>query len=95
MLSRVRTIAVNKKKLRGLKKEWPRYPSTLKGKGLHAGYLIVDRKTGAGISITFWETKRAMLASQRDPEFKKAYERLKPYFKEKDLAYYDVICAMD
>jgi heme-degrading monooxygenase HmoA len=95
MLSRVRTISVNTKRLKGLEKEWPRYPVTLRKKGLHAGFLLVDRETGEGLSITLWTSRRAMRASERDPEFKKAYERLRPFFAEKALAYYDVICRME
>ena len=95
MLSRVRKITVNLDKLEGLREEWPRYPSTLRGKGLHAGYLIVDPETGDGLSITLWDDEEAMRASENSPEFQEAYRRLADFFTEGTCGYFSVICAPD
>ncbi|MSO93028.1 MAG: hypothetical protein EXQ86_06475 [Rhodospirillales bacterium] len=95
MLARVRTITVDLKNLDGLKEEWPRYPVTLKDKGLKDAFLVVDKKTGKGYSMTFWENEKAMKASEADPEFKKAYQILGGgFFEQHACEYLDVICKL-
>ena len=95
MLARVRTITVDLANLEGLKEEWPRYPVTLKNKGLRDAFLIVDKRTGKGYSMTFWENDKAMQASEADPEFKKAYQILGGgFFTQQACDYFDVICKL-
>jgi len=95
MLARIRTITAKVDNLEGLKKEWPRYPVTLKNKGLKDAFLVVDRKTGKGYSMTFWENEKAMKASENDPEFKKAYQILGGgFFTQHDVEYFDVLCTL-
>ena len=95
MIARIRTITAKLDNLEDLQKEWPRYPVTMKSKGLKDGFLVVDRKTGKGYSMSFWESEAAMKASENDPEFKKAYKVLgSAFFTEHDVEYFDVLCKL-
>jgi heme-degrading monooxygenase HmoA len=41
-------------------------PAARKQKGFAAAYLLENRKTGQGVSITFWKTEEDALANERN-----------------------------
>ncbi len=96
MIARVRTLAVNLDKLEDLKEEWPRFPKTRVGKGgFQQAMLLIDRKSGKGYSITFWESEEAMKKSQNDQEYKDAYQVLEnDYQKHLSVDYCELICHL-
>lgn len=41
-------------------------PAAKSQKGYRGAYLLVDRKTGEGVSITFWTSEEDALANERN-----------------------------
>ena len=49
-------------------------------KGFKSVYLLLNRDTGKGATVAFWDTKEDMLATEESGLMKKQIDRFKDYF---------------
>jgi len=55
-------------------------PAAKKQKGYQGVYLLVDRKTGKGISIAAWETEADAIANEESGYYKEQVAKFKDIF---------------
>jgi len=55
-------------------------PAAKQQKGFRNAYLAVDRATGTGISLTFWETEADLTASETNGYFQEQLAKFAPVF---------------
>ncbi len=58
-------------------------PPSLKGvPGFEGVYLLIDRSTGEGFSLTFWATKDDAMAYERSGLYTKLVDKVRPFFSK-------------
>ncbi|MGE5333778.1 MAG: antibiotic biosynthesis monooxygenase family protein [Nitrososphaerota archaeon] len=56
-------------------------PPALKGvRGFEGVYLLIDRSTGEGFSLTFWESKDDAMAYEQSGLYAQLVDKLRPFF---------------
>ncbi|HEX9036988.1 MAG TPA: antibiotic biosynthesis monooxygenase [Ktedonobacterales bacterium] len=56
-------------------------PPALKGvHGFEGVYLLIDRTTGEGFSLTFWASKKDALAYEQSGLYTRLVDKLRPFF---------------
>ena len=67
-------------------------PTALKGvRGFEGVYLLNDRTTGEGLSLTFWASKEDAMAYEQSGLYMQLVEKLRPFFtKAPTLKSYEV-----
>ena len=68
MYARVMTSTAKPNSIDQAVEDWPHHIGAFKGKGLIAGYLLVDRGTHQFLSITIWESEDAQKRNSTSPE---------------------------
>jgi len=56
-------------------------PAAKTQKGFSHAYLLTDRKTGDGISMTFWETQADALANEENRYYQEQLVKFFPWFE--------------
>jgi heme-degrading monooxygenase HmoA len=66
--------------------------TALKGvPGFEGIYLLIDRSTGEGFSLTFWESEKDAMAYERSGLYTQLVDKLRPFFtKAPTLKSYEV-----
>ncbi|MGH6954312.1 MAG: antibiotic biosynthesis monooxygenase family protein [Alphaproteobacteria bacterium] len=96
MLARVMNVSLKPERIDEAVANWPTYTGKFKGKGLHAGYMLLDRKSGRVLSVTLWRDEAALKANEASAEFKGAIDIFRPYFAaEPSSAYYAVAASVE
>lgn len=49
-------------------------------KGSRGGYLLIDRKTGKGVAITFWASEEDAIASEQSGYYQEQLNKFKDVF---------------
>ena len=55
-------------------------PAAKSQKGYRGGYLLTDRKTGKGISITLWDSEEDAIANEQSGYYQKQISKFKDFF---------------
>ena len=55
-------------------------PAAKSQKGFNSSYLLIDRKTGKGVSVAFWGSEEDIGASEESGWAKEQIEKFKDYF---------------
>jgi len=55
-------------------------PAAKSQKGFREGYLLTDRKTGKGISITLWDNEEDAIANEQSGYYQKQVSKFKDCF---------------
>ena len=55
-------------------------PAAKSQKGYRGGYLLTDRKTGKGVSITLWDSEEDVIADEQSGLYQKQKDRYKEIF---------------
>ena len=55
-------------------------PAAKSQKGYREGYLLTDRKTGKGISITLWDSEKDAIANEQSGYYQKQVGKFKDFF---------------
>ena len=55
-------------------------PAAKSQKGYRGGYLLTDRKTGKGISITLWDSEDDAIANEQSGYYQKQISKFKDFF---------------
>ncbi len=55
-------------------------PAAKSQRGYIGAYLLVDRKTGKGISIALWESEEDLIAGEESGYLKEQLSKFKDYF---------------
>ena len=55
-------------------------PAAKSQKGYKGGYLLVDRKTGKGVSITLWDSEKDAVANEQSGYYQEQVGKFKDFF---------------
>ena len=55
-------------------------PAAKSQKGYRGGYLLTDRKTGKGISLTLWDSEGDAIANEQSGYYQEQVNRFKGFF---------------
>ncbi|MGB7294818.1 MAG: antibiotic biosynthesis monooxygenase [Candidatus Aminicenantales bacterium] len=67
-------------------------PLCRKQRGFEGGYFMGDPKTGESITITFWESREAMIATEQSRFFQEQVAKFIPFYTKPPVReIYDVI----
>jgi len=55
-------------------------PAAKSQKGYRGAYLLTDRKTGKGISLTFWNTEKNAIANEKSGYYQEQLNKFKGLF---------------
>ena len=55
-------------------------PAAKSQKGYRGAYLLTDRKTGKGVSITLWESEEDAIANEQSGYYQEQVSKLKEFF---------------
>lgn len=55
-------------------------PAAKEQKGFRGAYLLADRKTGKGISITFWRNEEDAIANEKSRYYQEQLVKFVPFF---------------
>lgn len=82
MFARVTSARIDKDKIEQFKKIYLEsvVPAAKEQKGFKAICLMVDPKTGEGLSITYWESEEDALASEKNLYYQQQVAKFLPFF---------------
>ena len=82
MFARVTTVQVNIDKLDEATKIYEEsvIPAAKSQKGFRGAYLLTDRKTGKGISMTLWESEEDAIANEQSGYYQEQLNKFKEVF---------------
>ncbi len=82
MFARVTSARIDKDKIEQLKKIYEEnvVPAAKKQKGFKGICLMVDRKTGEALSISYWATQEDVLTTEKNLYYQQQVARFLPYY---------------
>ncbi len=82
MYARVTSAEIFKEKIDQFIEIYEEYvvPAAKKQKGFKGIHLLVDRKTGTGMSITYWESEEDALANEKSLYYQEQVARFIPFY---------------
>jgi len=82
MFARLTVVQVNIDKLDESKKIYEEgvIPAAKSQKGYRGAYLLIDRKTGKGVSITLWESEEDAIANEQSGYYQASVDKFKDFF---------------
>jgi len=54
-------------------------PAAESQKGFNSNYLLIDRKTGKGISVAFWDSEEDIIANEASGHWQGQIDKFKDY----------------
>jgi len=92
MYARVFTVTMKKDRLDDAIAEWPKATGVFKGKGLIAGYMLLEsRESAKVVSVTLWESPEAIERNLNSPDMKNVMAHFRQFFaSEPNLVQYQV-----
>jgi heme-degrading monooxygenase HmoA len=55
-------------------------PAAKKQKGYKGAYLMIDRNTGKGVSVTIWDNEEAALANEKNLYYQEQVMKFIPFY---------------
>jgi heme-degrading monooxygenase HmoA len=82
MFARVTSARIDKDKIEQFKKIYEEnvVPAAKKQKGFKGICLMVDRKTGEGLSISYWATEEDVLTTEKNLYYQQQVARFLPFY---------------
>ena len=82
MFARVTSARIDKDKIDQFKKIYEEnvVPAAKKQKGFKGICLMVDRKTGEGLSISYWATEVDVLSTEKNLYYQQQVARFLPFY---------------
>ena len=82
MFARLTIVQVKIDKLDETKKIFEEnvIPAAKSQKGYRGGYLLTDRKTGKGMSITLWDSEEDAIANEQSGYYQEQVGKFKDFF---------------
>lgn len=81
MFARVFTVTMKADRLDEAIAEWPKATGAFKGKGLVAGYMLLeDRASAKVVSVTLWDSEEAIERNLNSPDMKGVMGHFRQFF---------------
>jgi len=82
MFARLTTVQAKVDKLDETRKIYEEsvIPAAKSQKGYQGAYLLIDRKTGKGISITLWDSEEDAIANEQSGYYQEQVGKFKEFF---------------
>jgi heme-degrading monooxygenase HmoA len=87
MFARVTSAEIFKEKIDQFIEIYEEYvvPAAKKQKGFRGVHLLVDRKTGKGMSITYWENEENALANEKSLYYQEQVAKFITFFSQQPI----------